>query len=110
MENPKQSSNARLAAIAALTAAFLILLVLVIASLAGEESGDGSAPNTRSRQGRTTDRQQQAQERKVYVVKPSDCCLSEIADKLGIDLEDLQELNPGLDPQAIHSGDRVKLR
>ena len=49
-------------------------------------------------------------ERRVYVVKPGDCCLSQIAERTGVDVNTLVELNPNLDPQAIHSGDRVKLR
>ena len=40
----------------------------------------------------------------VYVVKPGDCCLSQIAERTGVDVDTLVELNPNLDPQAIHSG------
>jgi LysM repeat protein len=43
-------------------------------------------------------------------VKPGDCCLSQIAQKTGVDVAQLEQLNPRLDPQDIHSGDRVKLR
>jgi LysM repeat protein len=107
METPKQSSNARVAAILALIAAFVVLLVLVVSSLAGD-SGDGAA--NRNGRGQNSSEQVEQQQRKIYIVKPGDCCLSQIAEKTGIDVDVLVQLNPNLDPQAIHSGDRVKLR
>ena len=105
METPQQSSNARLAAILGLIAAFIVLIAIVISSLGG-----GSEGQTRHPAGRQSPAAQKQPPRKVYVVKPGDCCLSQIADKTGIDLETLEKVNPHLDPQAIHSGDRVKLR
>jgi hypothetical protein len=108
METPHQSSIARLAAVLALTVAFLVIAVIVVSSLGGGESArraghTGGASKTAARSAKGS-------ERKIYVVKPGDCCLSQIANKTGVDLERLESLNPHLDPQAIHSGDRVKLR
>jgi LysM repeat protein len=109
MENHQQSSPARLAAIIALIATAIVLLVIVVGSLSGGggSGGGSSARNGGAEQGKSAQKQSQ---RKIYVVKPGDCCLSEIADKTGIDVDKLIQLNPHLDPQAIHSGDRVKLR
>lgn len=107
METPNQSSNARLAAIIALVVAFVVVMALVVGSLSG--GGDGGQP-AGSGSGQATSKKAQKSERKIYVVKPGDCCLSQIAAKTGVDVDVLTELNPGLDPQAIHSGDRVKLR
>jgi len=108
MDTPQQSSSARLAAILALIAAFLVLMVVVVASLAG---GDGSdSPASRGDGQQRAAKESKQSERKNYVVKPGDCCLSQIAQKTGIDVDVLVQLNPNLDPQAIHSGDRVKLR
>lgn len=109
MENHQQSSPARLAAIIGLIATAIVLLVIVVGSLSG---GDGSGGGHKTRHGgarKETPARKQSQ-RKTYVVKPGDCCLSEIADKTGVDVDRLVQLNPRLDPQAIHSGDRVKLR
>ena len=36
--------------------------------------------------------------------------LGAIAEKTGVDVEKLQELNPELDPQALVSGQKIKLR
>jgi LysM repeat protein len=109
METPKQSSNARVAAILALVAAFVVIMVLIVSSLAGSDSGDDGANQAGQRQ-ENNSKESKRSERKIYVVKPGDCCLSQIAEKTGIDVDVLVQLNPSLDPQAIHSGDRVKLR
>jgi LysM repeat protein len=108
METPKQSSNARVAAILALIVAFVVIMVLIVSSLAGSDSGDDGANRAGQRQ--SNSKESKRSERKIYVVKPGDCCLSQIAEKTGIDVDVLVQLNPNLDPQAIHSGDRVKLR
>lgn len=43
-----------------------------------------------------------------YTVKPGDTP-SGIADKTGVDLDTLLELNPDLDPQLLSPGQRLKL-
>ncbi|MEX2194474.1 MAG: LysM domain-containing protein [Thermoleophilaceae bacterium] len=45
----------------------------------------------------------------VYVVKEGDT-LGAISETVGISVEQLQELNPDLDPQALVSGQQIKLR
>ena len=106
MGTPNQSSNARLAAIIALIAAFVVVMVLIAISLSG--GGGDQVVNSGSKQ--TSSTKSEKSERKIYIVKPGDCCLSQIAAKTGVDVDALVQLNPHLDPQAIHSGDRVKLR
>ena len=44
-----------------------------------------------------------------YVVKTGDT-LGSIAEKTGVPVSTLQELNPELDPQALVSGQKIKLR
>jgi LysM repeat protein len=106
METPNQSSNARLAAIIALIVAFVVVMVLIATSLGG--GGSDQVVHSGSKQ--SSSKKAEQSQRKIYVVKPGDCCLSQIAAKTGIDVDVLVQLNPHLDPQAIHSGDRVKLR
>lgn len=108
METDQQSSTARLAAVVALVAAFVVLMVLVASSLT---EGDSDEPAQRRGGGEEkAANRPDGKERTVYVVKPGDCCLSQIAERTGVDVDTLIGLNPNLDPQAIHSGDRVKLR
>ena len=109
MQTDQQSSPARLAAIVALIAAFVVVVALAATSLGGEDSSEPSRSGS-TRQERRAQNQAERGERRVYVVKPGDCCLSQIAERTGVDVDTLVELNPNLDPQAIHSGDRVKLR
>ena len=102
--------NARYAAIGALVVEFVVIIVLIGSSLGGDD-GSGSAGKKQPvvhKQGKSGG--SGSADRKFYVVKPGDCCLSEIAQKTGLEIEELEQLNPGLDPQAIHSGDKVKLR
>ena len=108
MEIP--NPNARYAAIGAVVVAFIVIIVLIGSSLGGDgdDSGEGRQQPIAHKKGKSNGSGGEA--RKVYVVKPGDCCLSQIAQKTGLDIEELEQLNPGLDPQAIHSGDRVKLR
>jgi LysM domain len=109
MEIP--NPNARYAAIGALVVAFVVIVALIGGSLGGgDESGGGSGGQQQAVQKQGKSNGSGSADRKVYVVKPGDCCLSQIAQKTGIDIEELEQLNPGLDPQAIHSGDTVKLR
>jgi LysM repeat protein len=108
METPQQSSNARLAAILALVAVFIVLMVVIATSLGGGGSGRQSNRSGGGSQGAANSQKQSSQ--KIYVVRPGDCCLSQIARKVGLSVVTIEQLNPGLDPQTIHSGDRVKLR
>jgi LysM repeat protein len=46
---------------------------------------------------------------KAYTVKPGDTP-SGIAEKTGVPLTKLEELNPSLDPQALAPGTKLKLK
>jgi LysM repeat protein len=110
--NPSQSSNARIAAIGALAIAFVVLLVVVVSSLGGGGGSSGSAGGAAAppkSAGQPAKSKPVEAGRKVYVVKPGDT-FSAIATKVGISVDKLQRLNPGIDQFTLHSGDRVKLR
>ncbi len=46
---------------------------------------------------------------KKYVIQPGDT-LTGIAEDTGVSIERIQQLNPGLDPQILSSGDTIRLR
>jgi hypothetical protein len=46
---------------------------------------------------------------RFYVVRPGDT-LSDISVRTGISLATLESLNPGLDPNALQTGQRLRLR
>ena len=47
--------------------------------------------------------------RRTYTVRPGDT-LALIAERTGVPVETLLELNPGIDPNSLTVGERVKLR
>jgi len=88
----------------------------MIVSSSRNDAGTGSKPGqTSSRStatpagkgGKSSQRQRKGPRR--YTVKTGDTP-SSIADKTGVPLEQILQLNPDLDPQSLSPGDRIKLR
>ena len=110
-------SSARLLAPIAL-AVFAIAFLIVLTTAGGDDkSSDRSGP-TRAEQrdlklkGGERSRQKErttSRSASVYVVKTGDT-LGSIAERTGVTVEQLQDLNPELDPQALVSGQKIKLR
>jgi LysM repeat protein len=92
----------------------VVFLIVIVASLNG---GSGSVESERppepsrarqpARQADTTASGRAGQ--RVYVVKSGDT-LAAIAEKTGVPVEQLQALNPELDPRALVTGQRITLR
>jgi len=57
---------------------------------------------------KTAGKKSSKKKRKTYTVKPGDTP-SGIAAKAGISLEELEQLNPKLDPQTLSPGERLRL-
>jgi LysM repeat protein len=121
MRTEKRTSARVLAPLALV--AFGVALLLIVASAGG---GDDEPSNSTASQQEQRDlelarekrRRQRTEQRdegqgkvstEVYVVKTGDT-LGAIAEKTGVPVEKLQELNPELDPQALVSGQKIKLR
>jgi LysM repeat protein len=105
---------ARYLAPIALVAFALALLIVVTTSGGGDDGGASSPPaatghrnTTGGTRGPTTTTPTRIP--RVYAIKPGDN-LSTIADKTGVTVERIQELNPDIDPQALVTGQRLKLR
>ena len=47
--------------------------------------------------------------RRTYTVRAGDT-LSQIAERTGVSVERIVELNEGLDPQSLNAGDRLRIR
>jgi LysM repeat protein len=91
----------------ALVAAAVVLVVVVGTSLDLDGGGSGSGGDVQG-----VEIQQETTTTgfgKRYVVKPGDS-LSEIAEMSGVPIDEILQLNPDLDPQALISGESVKLR
>jgi LysM repeat protein len=100
-------SPARLFAPLALVACAIAILVIV-----NRDTGSGSSttPKTATSTSTTTTAATKASKkpRRRYVVKAGDV-MSQIAIKTGVPLDTLQQLNPGVDAQSLHVGQKLKL-
>ena len=99
-------SPARLFAPLALVACAVAVLVIVNSN--SHSGGSKTATTTTGTSTTTTTQQGSKKHRRVYVVKPGDV-LSQIAIKTGVPLVTLQQLNPDVDAQSLHAGQRLKL-
>lgn len=102
----KSSAPARLLAILALVASFVILIAVVSGSLGDNDDSNGKRPA-----GQVTRKSGDGKRTTVtaYVVQNGDT-LTSIARKTGVPLRQIEELNPGVDPQILVSGEKLKLR
>jgi LysM repeat protein len=95
--------------------AFGLAAILVIASTSSSGGGGGGGSTrlekkdlgSKKHSGRvaTSDRLPQG----TYIVKRNDT-FGSIAAKTGVPVDKLVELNPDLDPQTLHAGQKIKLR
>ncbi len=90
------------ARVAALSALLLASLILIVAIFGVFDGGDGSPAG----EGTTTSL---ADVPKNYEVRSGDT-LSAIAEKTGVPMSTIEELNPDIDPQALIEGQKLKLR
>jgi LysM repeat protein len=104
-------SPARLLALLALMACGFAVVFVIATSVGdgGGSGGDQTASETADQASGTTATAPQPRQRANYTVKPGDT-LGGIAEKTGVTVETLQLLNPELDPQALISGQKIKLR
>ena len=99
--------------------ALVVFAIAALVILAGAGSGDRSSSRsndaTKSEQRDLRLKKRRARERRthvnrsVYVVQAGDT-LGGIAERTGVSVERLQELNPIVDPQALTSGQWLKLK
>ena len=93
-------------ALAVCAVAFLYVVFTSGSTDNGASSGESAQTTTTPK--RTTSTRKRGHKR-TYTVKTGDT-LGGIAAKTGLSVEKLQELNPQLDPQALVSGQKIKLR
>lgn|SRR3982751_3090445 len=120
MDQRTRRSPARFLAPLALIAVVVAFLMIVNAS---GTSGGGSSAATGTESTTTHSKRSSAKKTstaadttavkspgpKAYIVQVGDT-LGAIADKTGVPLERIQELNPDVDPHAMTSGQKIKLR
>ena len=106
----RSSAPARVIAVTALVCGIAVILFVVVTSL-----DDGAAARGRAcskgqvTRGRKKDGRARAASRRAYVVQNGDT-LSSIAHETGVPVSQILRLNPGVDPQILISGEKLKLR
>lgn len=104
----RQSSGPlRMLAPIGLVAFAVIFLILVVAALSG--GSDGSDPTGSGNAVEQDASTEEEKTKKSYTVKPGDT-LDAIAEKTGVAVEEIEALNPDLDPQALVAGSKLTLR
>lgn len=105
--NQGSSATARALAASALVIGFLALVIAVAASLGGGSSGpNGPVPARQAAQKQARGRNASP---RFYVIETGDT-LSSIAHRTGVPVVRIQKLNPGVDPQILIAGEKLKLK
>jgi hypothetical protein len=110
MPRQTQKSPARVLAPLALALATVAFLFVLFSSGSGDRNEAGDRATDRNPRTERAGRSERRRPRRAtYTVKTGDT-LAGIAEKVNLSVEKLQELNPELDPQALVSGQKIKLR
>lgn len=105
--NRRSSPTARLLAIVALVLGIVVVIVAISSAVGGEDHGDS---NSRTHAGQAKHRSAPQKEAPAsYIVQNGDT-LTSIAHETGVPVARIQALNPGVDPQILISGEKLKLR
>jgi LysM repeat protein len=103
-------SPARFLAPIALLAAVVVVVIVVVSSLGGGGAGDGGAAATRTpAPDGGAKEEKEGEGPSTYEVQSGDT-LGAIAEETNVSVEELLELNPDVDPEALSTGQELKLR
>lgn len=103
--NKRTSASARVFAVTALVAAFVIAVIAIAGSVGGGDSDDSNG-NRNGGAARTTPAKHVPA---TYEVKSGDTLIS-IAHRMGVPVARILQLNPEVDPQILVAGEQLKLR
>jgi LysM repeat protein len=119
MEQRTRRSPARFLAPLALIAVLVVFLAIVTSSGGGGSSSSDESGTTTSAQTTTTSKKTATTKvkkkkaatdsSKTYTVQAGDT-LGGIADKTGVPLDRIEELNPNVDPHAMTTGQEIRLK
>lgn len=101
----RTSAFARILAVVALAGAVVVVIVAISGSLGDSDSSRDS----RGGGNQSAEKSRPRTKAKTYVVKSGDTLVS-IANRTGIPLATILELNPEVDPQILIAGETLKLR
>jgi LysM repeat protein len=103
-----RSIISRAFALVALVAAVLAVVLLVGSVSSDDDSKpSGTSEAAKSKQKKSSKATKNRQ--KAYVVKEGDT-LTGISERTGVPVDEIEALNPRIDPQALQAGQKLKLR
>jgi hypothetical protein len=108
-ERGPRSWTARVLVPIALAATIAAALLIVVGSLSGDEEDEPESRTTSAETEGCNPKADAAVENGFYVIKPGEN-LSTVVDRTCMDIEEITELNPDLDPQLLPVGACVNLR
>jgi LysM repeat protein len=101
---------ARLLAPLALVVCAIAFFAILVGSDSSDDGGSDDSPAAApTGPAETAPAERSRPLRRTYVVQPNDS-LDGIAQRFGLEVEQLQELNPEVDPQGLVVGQRITLR
>jgi LysM repeat protein len=107
MPERKPNYFARVLAMLALIGAF-VLVIFILATTDSSDSGDdGDGDKTATEKG-PTKKGESALDEGVWILRDGDT-LTSISQQTGIDVDELEDLNPDIDPQTLAPGQRIVL-
>ncbi len=98
-----------LAPLALVVFGFLFLVVLFDSSAEDDEGSSGASADQQLEEDGGGSADSQPSTKKRYRVESGDT-LQSVADKTGVDVAEIERLNPDVDPQALAAGQKIKLR
>lgn len=105
----RSPTRARILAPVALLAVTIAVITVVSSSTDNESDSRERGGGSRSTAERTTARKERDEVPKTYAIEPGDSLIA-IADEFGLTVERIERLNPDVDPQALVTGQELKLR
>jgi LysM repeat protein len=109
MVNRRRRSIGRwLAPVALITCAVAVYAVVDDTLLKDDSASQGSTSTQAPAAKKTSKTAKKSRHRRAYVVKPGDT-LSAISIKTGVTLDTIKRLNPKIDVETLHAGQRVRL-
>jgi LysM repeat protein len=106
MPDYRPNQFVRAFAVLALVVALIAVGAVIATSGGGSDDGNDKAAQEKTE---VTKRGRQAVDRGVWVVRSGDT-LGHIAEETGIDVDELTQLNPEIDPQVLREDQRIHLR
>jgi LysM repeat protein len=85
------------------------VIVLITTTLGGDDSDSGSGDSGSDRAGQVQRGRDDAPTPKSYEIQTGDT-LTSIARETGVPVAIIVKLNPGVDPQILIAGEKLKLR